>query len=85
MRRDYSRLYLTDLTNGTLRTLYRQNGYWRAEFREPLATIGTAPGACEGVTATLRVDEGAAVHLGAGRLGQRVGHVARRTSTRSSA
>jgi outer membrane protein assembly factor BamA len=58
MRRDYSRLYLTELTNGTLRTLYRQNGYWRAEFREPLATIGTPPGACEGVTATLRVDEG---------------------------
>ena len=43
MRRDYSRLYLTELTNGTLRTLYRQNGYWRAEFREPIATIGTAP------------------------------------------
>jgi len=59
MRRDYSRLYLTELTNGTLRTLYRQNGYWRAEFLDPIATIGTAPGACAGVTATLRVNEGA--------------------------
>jgi len=58
MRRDYSRLYLTELANGTLRTLYRQNGFWRAEFREPIATIGTPPGACAGVTATLRVDEG---------------------------
>lgn len=58
MRSEYSRLYLTELTNGTLRTMYRQSGYWRAEFRDPLATIGTAPGACAGVTATLRVDEG---------------------------
>ena len=47
MRRDYSRLYLTELTNGTLRTMYRTKGYWRAEFREPVATLGT-PGACAG-------------------------------------
>lgn len=58
MRREYSRLYLTELANGTLRTLYRQSGYWRAEFRDPLATAGAAPGACAGVTATMRVDEG---------------------------
>ena len=58
-RRDYSRLYLTELANGTLRTMYRQRGYWRAEFREPIATLGTAPDACAGVTVTLRVDEGA--------------------------
>ena len=57
-RRDYSRLYLTELANGTLRTMYRQRGYWRAEFRDPVATLGTAPGACSGVTVTLRVDEG---------------------------
>ena len=58
-RRDYSRLYLTELANGTLRTMYQQRGYWRAEFRDPIATLGTAPNACDGVSVTLRVDEGA--------------------------
>jgi outer membrane protein insertion porin family len=57
-RRDYSRLYLTELANGTLGTMYRQRGYWRAEFRDPLATLVTAPGACTGVSVTLHVDEG---------------------------
>ena len=56
-RRDYSRLYLTELANGTLRTMYRQRGYWKAEFREPVATLA-APGACAGVSVTLRIDEG---------------------------
>jgi outer membrane protein assembly factor BamA len=58
-RRDYSRLYLRELANGTLRTMYQQRGYWRAEFRDSIATIGTAPDACAGVSVTLRVDEGA--------------------------
>ena len=58
-RRDYSRLYLTELANGTLRTMYQQRGYWRAEFRDPIATLGTGPDACAGVNVTLRVDEGA--------------------------
>ena len=58
-RRDYSRLYLTELANGTLRTMYQQRGYWRAEFRDPIATVGTSPDACAGVSVTLRVDEGA--------------------------
>jgi outer membrane protein assembly factor BamA len=58
-RRDYSRLYLTELVNGTLRTMYQQRGYWRAEFRDPIAKLGTAPDACAGVSVTLRVDEGA--------------------------
>jgi outer membrane protein assembly factor BamA len=60
MRRDYSRLYLTDLANGTLRTMYRQKGFWRAEFREPVATVGTPPAACAGVAVTLPVVEGVA-------------------------
>ena len=58
MRREYSRLYLTELANGTLRTLYRQKGFWGAEFREPVATLGAPPAACAGVTATLQVTEG---------------------------
>ena len=58
-RRDYSRLYLTELANGTLRTMYQQRGYWRAGFRDPIATVGTGPDACSGVSVTLRVDEGA--------------------------
>jgi hypothetical protein len=57
-RRDYSRLYLTEFANGTLLTMYRQRGYWRAEFRDPVATLGTAPDACAGVSVTLCVDEG---------------------------
>jgi outer membrane protein insertion porin family len=58
-RRDYSRLYLTELANGTLRTMYQERGYWRAEFREPIVTLGTPPAACAGVSVTLHVDEGA--------------------------
>jgi outer membrane protein insertion porin family len=58
-RRDYSRLYLTELANGTLRTMYQQRGYWRAEFREPIATLGTGSEGCAGVSVTLRIDEGA--------------------------
>jgi outer membrane protein assembly factor BamA len=58
-RRDYSRLYLTELADGTLRTMYQQRGYWRARFHDPIATLGTAPNACTGVSVTLRVEEGA--------------------------
>ena len=58
MKREYSRLYLTELVNGTLRTMYRQKGYWGAVFQDPAATLN-APGGCAGVTATMRVSEGA--------------------------
>jgi outer membrane protein insertion porin family len=60
MSREYSRLYLMEVANVALRNMYRQKGFWAAEFREPTATIGSAPPACAGVTATLRVDEGVA-------------------------
>jgi outer membrane protein assembly factor BamA len=60
MSREYSRLYLMEVANVALRNMYRQKGFWAAEFREPAATIGSAPPACAGVTATLRVDEGVA-------------------------
>ena len=59
MRRDFSRLYLMDLANGTLRTMYRQRGYWRAEFGEPVVAVN-APGACPGVSVSLPVNEGVA-------------------------
>jgi outer membrane protein insertion porin family len=60
MRRDYSRLYVMEVANVALRNMYRQKGFWAAEFREPIATLGSAPPACAGVTVTVRVDEGVA-------------------------
>jgi outer membrane protein insertion porin family len=60
MRREYSRLYLIEVANVALRSMYRQKGFWAAEFREPIATLGSAATACAGVTVTLRVDEGVA-------------------------
>jgi outer membrane protein assembly factor BamA len=59
MTTDYSRSYLTDLSNGTLLQMYRQRGYWRAAFRPLSAAIHSAP-ACSGADVTLHVDEGAA-------------------------
>ena len=64
MRRDYSRLYVTEVANVALRNMYRQKGFWAAEFREPTATLGSAPKACAGVTVTLPVDEGVAYTWG---------------------
>ena len=60
MRRDYSRLYVMEIANVALRNMYRQKGFWAAEFRDPIATLGSAPPACAGVTVTLPVDEGVA-------------------------
>jgi hypothetical protein len=60
MSQEYSRLYLMEVANVALRSMYRQKGFWEAQFREPVATLGSAPAACAGVTATLRVDEGVA-------------------------
>jgi outer membrane protein insertion porin family len=60
MRRDYSRLYVMEIANVALRNMYRQKGFWAAEFRDPIATLGSAPPACAGVTVMLPVDEGVA-------------------------
>jgi outer membrane protein assembly factor BamA len=64
MRRDYSRLYVMEVANVALRNMYRQKGFWAAEFRDPIATLGSAPPACAGVTVTLPVDEGVAYTWG---------------------
>lgn len=56
---DYSRLFLRNLSNGTLRQVYRQRGYWRAAFDTPSASLDDTPG-CVGVTVTLHVSEGMA-------------------------
>jgi len=56
---DYSRVYVTQLSNGTLLNMYRQQGHWRATFGAPSVRIDSAAG-CEGVTVKIPVDEGVA-------------------------
>lgn len=55
---DYSRLLLRRIASGTLTRLYRERGYWRAEFADP-AVATARGGSCQGVTASLAVNEGA--------------------------
>jgi outer membrane protein assembly factor BamA len=54
---DYSRVYLTQLSNGTMLNMYRQQGHWRATFGPPSARLDNAAG-CEGVAVKIPVDEG---------------------------
>jgi outer membrane protein assembly factor BamA len=54
---DYSRVYLTAVSQGTLTNLYRQRGHWRAAFRGPISTVVESPG-CNGVSVTFAVMEG---------------------------
>jgi outer membrane protein insertion porin family len=54
---DYSRFSFTSLAHGTLLQKYRQQGYWRAAFHEPVATLGSTS-SCSGVAVTIAVDEG---------------------------
>ena len=55
---DYSRLRMGNLTKGTLSDVYRQRGFWRATFSEPVETLEEAP--CSGVTVHFAVTEGSA-------------------------
>jgi outer membrane protein assembly factor BamA len=59
-----SRMYLTELADGTLRTMYRRKGFRRAAFGTPVATVGAPPEACAGVSVTLPVSEGVAHEWG---------------------
>ena len=51
---DYSRLFVTTASAGTLVDMYRRRGHWRAAFSDPSVAIGT----CQGVAVTLNVTEG---------------------------
>jgi outer membrane protein insertion porin family len=53
---DYSRLFVTTASAGTLVDMYRRRGHWRAAFTLPSVTLG----GCEGVSVTLNVTEGSA-------------------------
>lgn len=53
---DYSRLFVTTASNGTLRDMYRRRGHWRAAFAPPSVALD----ACAGVAVTLNVTEGPA-------------------------
>jgi outer membrane protein insertion porin family len=54
---EYSRLFMQNVSAGTLTDIYRQRGHWRAAFGEPKTALDTVPG-CAGVAVTLAVDEG---------------------------
>ena len=60
--KDYSRSFLVDFAEGTLRQIYAKRGYLKAVFGAPAAA---ATGACPGVMVTLPVDEGLAYVWGA--------------------
>jgi outer membrane protein assembly factor BamA len=53
---DYSRAFVDDLANGTLRQEYRHRGYWAAALTSKGAALDAG---CRGVTVTLSVVEGA--------------------------
>ena len=55
--KDYSRSYLTSLSNGTLLDMYHRRGYWRATFAPPSVVV-VQGATCTGVAVGLRVDEG---------------------------
>lgn len=53
---DYSRLFVSSASAGTLLDMYHAKGHWRAAFAPPVAALGE----CDGVAVTLNVSEGAA-------------------------
>jgi len=54
---DYSKVRLAARLRGTLTDVYRERGFWRAEFRRPLVALDSA---CGGVNAVITVSEGPA-------------------------
>jgi outer membrane protein assembly factor BamA len=52
---DYSRLFVTSASTGTLTDMYRRKGHWRATFAPPTTRLDE----CGGVAVTLNVSEGA--------------------------
>lgn len=54
---DFSRREIEEYSRLTLIQLYRQKGFWRASFVRPTTVLANAAG-CDGVTATVHVDEG---------------------------
>jgi hypothetical protein len=53
---EYSRLFLQNVSAGTLSDIYRQRGYWRVAFGEPSTALDVS--GCAGVAVTLSVEEG---------------------------
>jgi outer membrane protein assembly factor BamA len=51
---DYSRLFVTTASAGTLMDMYHRRGHWRAAFSSPSVAVDT----CQGVAVTLNVTEG---------------------------
>jgi outer membrane protein insertion porin family len=57
MGTEYSRSFMRDLADGTLRQLYRTRGYWKAAFGSPAPLVGDRAG-CSGVAVSIPVTEG---------------------------
>jgi outer membrane protein assembly factor BamA len=55
--KEYSRTFVTRASKGTLTTLYRRLGYWRATVSEPAVSVSKSA-ACDGVSVAMTLNEG---------------------------